>query len=564
MGSPLRSDRSESQTARSTATDRSPTDSAPRRPGSPARPCVLLAARFSHHVFFQHSRIGLFWAPNALLVAALVLTPRRWWWLAFAAAAIAHVTAIGAFNPSWRLAWQLVSNAAFAVGTAEALRRLVGVPVRLDSRRAVSAYLALTFVMAALLAYVAPAFVLSFLRLETFFNPSVAFTRLVLANVSPMLLVAPAVFACASFDHAALGKMPRRRWLEGTFILAGVVVASVIVFDASTALARFPWLLVVACLPLVWAAVRLGPEGAAVSLLVVLVLSIWGATRDHGPFVALSNDDVVRSLHIYWLVIAPPILLLAAELRERERRSEIRRRQHNQLAETARLAVARELSGALANELRQPLTAIFSNAQAASLMLRRDHFSRVTVREMLDHIEEQDREAAAVIARMRRRVEVPRGSWEVVHIQTLVNDALALGADLIACDGVEVETELLAHDRQVRGDALQVAQAVLNVIINASEATKEAGGVGKRRIHVRVAPSGDEHVNVIVRDRGAGLPDDSHRLFEPFFTTKPERLGLGLAIARSIVTAHGGTLRAENNSDGGATFNIILPTHREK
>ncbi len=121
-----------------------------------------------------------------------------------------------------------------------------------------------------------------------------------------------------------------------------------------------------------------------------------------------------------------------------------------------------------------------------------------------------------------------------------------------------MQTQISAGLPLVKGDAVQLLQVVLNLIVNACEAM-HTRPLPERQLRINVSQA-DGYVALAVTDRGVGLPSgQEHRLFEPFFTTKDKGLGLGLAISRSIATAHGGQLQARNNPDGGATFELRLP-----
>jgi C4-dicarboxylate-specific signal transduction histidine kinase len=123
---------------------------------------------------------------------------------------------------------------------------------------------------------------------------------------------------------------------------------------------------------------------------------------------------------------------------------------------------------------------------------------------------------------------------------------------------VTVKSTLSTPIPLVLGDRVQLQQVVLNLVLNACDAMKGTP-TARRRLALSTAIEGDL-VQVVVSDRGSGIPDDQlERVFEPFVTFRAQGLGLGLAISRSIVTAHGGSIRAENNPDGGATFRCLLP-----
>ncbi len=402
---------------------------------------------------------------------------------------------------------------------------------------------------------------MSFAGAETLFSPAIAFIRVVLANITPLLILTPAILLGAQFNLASLRKVSRKRVSEATVIIAAVLVVSGIAFNAGPELARFPWLLVLTVPPLLWAAVRLGPAGASASLLCVAAISMWGATRQVGAFVVPAHADVVLSLQIYWIMICLPVMLLAAAIREREAVEATLDDQRNQLARVARLATAGELSGALAHELRQPMTAILANANAALLLLARAPADLVQIREILEDIARQDRQAGEVITRFRALLEGATTQREPVALESVVRDALSLTSPTAAVARVRVQADIPAGLPPVRGDQVQLLQLLVNLVVNGCESMTDAA-VTNRVLLLRVGRAGSDHLKLSVADSGVGLPPHAKdQVFEPFFTTKASGLGLGLSISRSIAAAHGGRLWGENNEgQGGATFHLELPT----
>ena len=523
----------------------------------------VLTARLNQTVFFNRSPIGLVWAPNALLVAALIITSRKSWWAVFTVAAVAHFVALGPFTPIWRMVWQIPANALFAVATTEALRRLIGFPIRFQRPRDVTVYTSLSLAMAAVLALIAPAFVMSVAGAEHWFRPAVAYARIALANAAPLLILTPAILLFGQLDVDSLRNASGQRRLEVVAVIGGVLLVSAIAFDAGPQLAQFPWLLVLTVPPLLWAAVRLGPTGASASLLCVAVISMWGATRQLGPFVVPSATGAVLSLEIYWIVIYLPVMLLAAAIREREVVQASLDDQRSQLARMSRMATAGELSAALAHELRQPMTAILANAQAALLLLAKKPGDVAQVREILQDIARQDRQAGEVITRLRALLAGNTARREALALDSVVRDAVSLTSHTAAAANVRVQTDVATGLPPVQGDHVQLLQLLVNLVVNGCESmTHPTGRGGRERIlKLRVGRAGRDRLEVAVADSGVGLPEDAEdRVFEPFFTTKASGLGLGLSISRSIAAAHGGRLWAENNEgQGGATFHLELP-----
>ena len=236
-------------------------------------------------------------------------------------------------------------------------------------------------------------------------------------------------------------------------------------------------------------------------------------------------------------------------------------RQHGELAHLSRVSMLGELSGSLAHELNQPLTAILSNAQAARRLLDRDVPDVTEVREILNDIVDQDRRAGDVIQRLRSMLKKGEVQRLPLDVNGLILESLRLMRGDLAGRSVAVTTELAADLPTVSGDRVQLQQVLLNLVLNASDAMA-ALEPADRRLLVRAERDGDGGVRISVSDRGCGIPADRlEAVFEPFVTTKAAGLGLGLAVCRTIVRAHGGELRAENNGEGtpGATLHFVLP-----
>jgi C4-dicarboxylate-specific signal transduction histidine kinase len=236
--------------------------------------------------------------------------------------------------------------------------------------------------------------------------------------------------------------------------------------------------------------------------------------------------------------------------------------QGKQLTHLTRVALLGQLSGALAHELNQPLTAILSNAQAAQHFLAADRIDPQELREILGDIVAEDQRASEVIRRLRTLFKQGETQLQPLDANDLVREALALAHGDLITRNIDVATDLAPDLPLVKGDRVQMNQVLLNLLLNASEAMS-LNESGERGLTIKTALTG-EGVQVSVTDRGPGIPEDRQsRLFEPFFTTKPQGLGLGLSISRAIVTAHGGRLWSTNNPDCGATFHLALPGHAE-
>ena len=230
-----------------------------------------------------------------------------------------------------------------------------------------------------------------------------------------------------------------------------------------------------------------------------------------------------------------------------------------QLAHLSRVATLGELSGALAHELSQPLTAVLTNAQAARHFLNRQPIDLEQIRGALDDIIKNDKRAGAVIDRLRALLRKGENARQPVDISEVTREVIDLAYGELTSRRVSVKSALTPTIPPVLGDRVQLQQVVLNLVLNACDAMNNTVATDRQ---LALSTSADDgFVELAVSDRGSGIPDGQiERVFEPFVTFREHGLGLGLAISRSIVTAHGGSIRAENNADGGATFRCRLPT----
>jgi PAS domain S-box-containing protein len=234
-------------------------------------------------------------------------------------------------------------------------------------------------------------------------------------------------------------------------------------------------------------------------------------------------------------------------------------RQRDELAHVARTTTMGELAASLAHELNQPLTAILSNAQAAQHFLAADPPSIGEVGAILHDIVEDDNRAGEIIRRVRELVK--KGNLEIaaLDLETIVRDVVMLIHSDAILHNVNILLQMDPGAPKVRGNKVQLQQVVLNLLLNAFHAMKDRP-VQERRVNVRTEWDGGHEVIVAVRDCGEGLKGEQlDKIFQPFYTTKSDGLGMGLAISRSIIEAHGGRLWAQNNSDWGATFYFTVP-----
>jgi PAS domain S-box-containing protein len=237
--------------------------------------------------------------------------------------------------------------------------------------------------------------------------------------------------------------------------------------------------------------------------------------------------------------------------------------QNTELARVGRVALMGELAASLAHEINNPLGAMVTNAAAGQRLLARSQLGPDELRELLADIVADGHRAREVIQGIRNMVRKSDASHTLVGIQEIIQDLLRIvRADAIARN-VSLVAEVAENAGTVLADRVQLLQVLLNLTMNAFEALAVIRA-DARRVVIRAEPVQDGKICVSVRDTGPGFSDGLvERLFEAFFSTKVEGTGMGLAIARSIIEAHGGTLSGENGAKGGALFTICLPEATE-
>lgn len=232
--------------------------------------------------------------------------------------------------------------------------------------------------------------------------------------------------------------------------------------------------------------------------------------------------------------------------------------QRLELAHLMRVSVLGELSGAIAHELNQPLTAILSNAQAALQLLSHEPPVLDEIRDALGDIVQEDNRASEVIKRLRGLLKKGESKTESVHINDLVESTMSLLHSELITRQISVTMDLTPGLPVIVSDSIQLQQVILNIVMNAMDAMASISA-GRRRVEIRTGVDKSGFVTVSIRDNGIGIKGDEKRLFEPFYTSKEQGLGLGLALCSTIVVAHGGTLTLTNHHRGGAVAVLSLP-----
>jgi PAS domain S-box-containing protein len=247
------------------------------------------------------------------------------------------------------------------------------------------------------------------------------------------------------------------------------------------------------------------------------------------------------------------------DLTERKLAEETLRQTQAELAHVARVGTLGEMAASIAHEINQPLGAIANNAGASLRWLACNNVEEA--QRSLELIRGDAHRAGEIVQRIWSfaKKAPPQKDW--MDINQTIREVTALARSEMQRNGISLEMQLSdTAESRAFADRVQLQQVILNLIMNAVEAMSEVAD-GPRELLIRTGTDAAGGVVVAVRDTGPGLsPENLDRLFTPFYTTKPHGMGMGLAICRSIVEAHGGKLWATSNEDRGATFQFTLPS----
>ena len=251
------------------------------------------------------------------------------------------------------------------------------------------------------------------------------------------------------------------------------------------------------------------------------------------------------------------IIGLLYQRRARQRAELDSRRNLALAADASRRQTMSALTTSIAHEIGQPLSSMIHNAQALQMMIAADRATPDTMGEILSDIRSQGVQATQIIDRHRTMLRSRQLDKKPIDLHAVISESLALVGHDMRARQIEATVDLSSNPCVISGDQVLLQQVLVNLVINAMDAMAETPPA-RRRVTIRteVRPA---DVEVSVRDTGTGLPAHINgTLFTPFVTTKANGLGIGLTIARTIVDAHGGTIDAHNNPDGGATFTVTL------
>jgi PAS domain S-box-containing protein len=246
------------------------------------------------------------------------------------------------------------------------------------------------------------------------------------------------------------------------------------------------------------------------------------------------------------------------DIDDQKRAEEALRQAQSDLARINRVTTMGELAASLAHEISQPISGAITNTNACLRKLGHDTPDLEEVRAAVARIGRDAQRTAEIIVRIRSQFQRSALSPELVDVNEIHRETIALLRSEAVRYNISIRTELAADLPQIVGDRVQLKQVAVNLIVNSIEAMKDVDGL--RELVIKSQRTENEEVRVSVSDTGTGLaPQIAEQIFEPFFTTKPNGTGMGLRISRSIIESHGGRIWAVGSPGHGATFHLNLP-----
>jgi PAS domain S-box-containing protein len=249
------------------------------------------------------------------------------------------------------------------------------------------------------------------------------------------------------------------------------------------------------------------------------------------------------------------------DLTERKRAEEALRKMQAELAHANRVTMMGQLAASISHEIKQPISANATHAQASLFWLSAQPPNLEEARRALEHVLEDAKRASEVLNRIHGLARNVPPCKERLQINEAIREVVALTRGELVKSSVSVQTRLAEDLPFVQGDRVQLQQVMLNLILNAIEAMSAVDD-GPRELDIGTRPDESGGILITVGDSGPGVAlENKEHLFEPFYTTKPGGMGMGLSICRSIVEAHGGHISVNANVPRGAVFQFTVPVH---
>lgn len=524
----------------------------------------FLAARLSLLLLTKPDGVAVFWPAAGVSAGALIgFGPRaRLPVIIGTMAATIAANLLGDRN-IWSAIVFALCNAGEAVLVAVLIERFFGPSFNLDRLRNVIGLLVATIVAAAI-SGVGGAF-----GFKMFHNsPTPVLTiweHWFASDALGIITVAPFFIGLV---YAVRDPPRHSEIIEGVAVLSILAVVSGLV----VLLPREPWVAVVptaSLFPLLlWVSARCRPIFAAAAAFIVAITVVWTTTFGIG---ILGDPDLtitqrILSAQASILTVSLCTLVLAALFAERKAH-ELRLTHSNMMLEREqnnKLMSMQAVTGSIAHELKQPLTAISANGETAQIILGRARPDLEAVRSTLNSIVEDSQRAGQILTDIRSLFSKTEREQKLVDVNDIAVQVSRLLREQLRDHRVMAHIELASDLPPVRGHEGQLQEVMINLCQNAIEAVNAIKD-GPRTLHLRTKRRGDDAIVVEVQDSGPGIdPASLNNIFDPFFTTKSHGMGLGLPICRMIIERHNGRLSASSDGTSGALFQIILPTHERQ
>jgi len=505
---------------------------------------------------------AFFWPPTGFATAIMICTrgPERWLFLlgVLVANLLATLT-----DPVGRVSLGetgmfLIGNVAEPLVTASLVERYLGVNFSIERSRGLLGLFAAALVGVTVSAtWYASAYKFAL-------YPAIAFLpvwlELFLAHLTGFVTTGPLVIALFA---AARNPPPWSEIAEGTVAVLGIVLITGLIaflppehWNTVTPLALL-WPI------LLWVAFRCRPLFSAAAAFALSMSIVWITIFKMGHLGDASLATRERLLQVQAIILlaavsALVLSVLFAERRENEMRlaranAQLKREQDNKLMSLEVVAAA------MAHEIKQPLTAVTSSAEALKIYLGRVPLELEETRSTADDLLSDSRRIAQVLDNLRELFGRNPQTSELIDINALARDVLQYSSGELNDYGIAAAFRPAADLPLAVGHRGQLEEVLLNLIHNAIEAMTSTP-VERRALQVRTRLDGGAEIVVEIEDSGPGLnPEYSERIFEAFVTTKPRGAGLGLAICRTIIERHGGQLSAVSDGSSGALFRIVVP-----
>lgn len=271
-------------------------------------------------------------------------------------------------------------------------------------------------------------------------------------------------------------------------------------------------------------------------------------------FPAVAERAVARYQVLLAAASHPPRNPAGTERRSGDAGAEIGRLKEMLYRSSAAAAVGSLVSG-IVHEINNPLTGTLAYTELLAMKVS-DESVKEDLKKILQSAERCKKAVDNLLAFSRLRTTAK----SIGSINSIIEQTIDLRRYALRSENIEIATELHAEGA-IFAHAQQIQQALLYILLNSEEAAASSGRTPRRIAFITRESTRDRTITLEIADTGAGFdPDIVSRIFDPFFTTKPGKCGLGLALARDIITNHGGTIQAENNKEGGALITIVLPT----